>query len=125
MKSVLHDLYAACVEWRGARSSLPNTERRSFSRWVARAHPEIATEFRGEPARFHAVCHEVERGMHLPRRPGIGSRVLERHMPVLAARWLALAHVERETFPAFLDRVLREYPTPRTLERYVRSFEND
>lgn len=125
MNGVLQRFYAACVEWRGCRSSLPPRERRSFPRWVLRAHPEIAQYFRDEPARFRTTCREVERGMQLPRRPGIGQRTLEQHLPVLAQRWLMLPDGERGTFSAFLERVLVAYPTPRALERYVRSFAND
>lgn len=114
-------MYAACVEWRSVRSTLRAGERRSFPRWVLRAHSEIAAQFRSEPARFRLMCREVERGTKLPKRPGIGQRTLEQYTSALAARWLALPDGERGTFPAFLERVLAGHPTPRALERYVRS----
>lgn len=124
MSNVLPALYAARAEWFVGRSTLSPRERRSFPRWVLRAHPEIAEHFRDEPARFRTTCREVERGMQLPRLAGIGQRTLERHLPTLAQQWLALPDGERGTFPAFLERVLAEHPTPRSLERYVRSFVN-
>lgn len=124
MSNVLPALYAARAEWFAGHSTLPPRERRSFPRWVLRAHPEIAEHFRDELARFRTTCREVERGMQLPRRAGIGQRTLERHLPTLAQRWLALPESGRGTFLVFLERVLAEHPTPRSLERYIRSFAN-
>ncbi|MBI4450215.1 hypothetical protein HY634_04090 [Candidatus Uhrbacteria bacterium] len=124
MNGVLQRVYAAYVEWRGVRSSLPPRERRSFPRWMLRTHPEIASKFRDEPARFRLMCREVERGTKLPKRPSIGQRTLERHMPALADRWLALSDGERGTFPAFVSRVLAEHPTPRAIERWLRTPSN-
>lgn len=112
-----HRLFAALIEWRAARPKLAGSEKREFARWLLRIHPEIAAEFKGEPAQFRLTCRELQRGSALPNTRGIGEATLRRYAPALVRKYLSLQ--QRGTFLDFLNGVLERCQTEVALRLYL------
>lgn len=115
----LKTLFLTHVEWLGVRRTLKGQEQRKFERWVARAHPEIAAEFRGQPALFRQQCREVARGGALPARRGLGFKTIKHHASAIAAYWSALPEEGREPFSRFIERLLATRQSKRELQRFL------
>jgi len=121
VKPSLGDFFAAHIEWLGVRSSLIPAERRTFARWVVRAHPELAKPYLSQPAEFRLICQEVHRGGKAPVPNGVGEKTLHRHAEALMRRYLSLPEAGRGRFREFLNDVLKQCPTERSLKRFLQT----
>jgi hypothetical protein len=119
VKPSLADFFAAHIEWLGARLNLVPAERRTFARWVVRAHPELAKPYLSQPAEFRLVCREVHRGGKASVPNGVGEKTLRRYAEALMRRYLSLPEAERGRFREFLNDVLKQCPTERSLKRFL------
>lgn len=119
MNSGFVGLHAAYVEWLGCRAGLKSSERRTFARWVVRAHPELAEPYRSRAAEFRLMCLEIQRGGRAPAQNGIGDATLRRYAPALTERYLLQPEPERGTFQDFVNAVLQQCRTERALKRFL------
>lgn len=115
----LRRMYVAHVEWLGKRKSLTGQPKRHFYRWVLEEHPELATPFTGKMQIFRQQCLEVQRGSSMPTKRGLGMATLKRYAEPLTRHYLSLSEDEQITFAEFLDQVVSQCPTERSLKRFL------
>ncbi len=121
-KPSIESFFAAYLEWVGLKSGLKGQQKRFFYRWACVMHPELWKPYIGQPALFRAQCMEVVRGMATPRAArSLGEKTLKKFAPQLVAKYMSVSEESRGAFQDFLDKVLKNYETVKSLERFLQN----